>query len=89
MLTVLTTQLGWATSDCRYLAQDGCGIGDDEHSFSFDGCRRLLWYRQQHLPHRLPQWRPGERVVFAYINIISGCLIAMDSIVVLAFFFRD
>ena len=24
--------------------QEGYGIGDDEHSIAFDGCRQLMWH---------------------------------------------
>ena len=26
------------------MIQEGYGIGDDEHSIAFDGCRQLMWH---------------------------------------------
>ena len=37
-------QVGWATKESRFLNHDGYGIGDDEHSVAFDGCRQLVWH---------------------------------------------
>ena len=27
-----------------FTLQEGYGIGDDEHSIAFDGCRQLMWH---------------------------------------------
>ena len=37
-------QVGWATKESKFLNHDGYGIGDDEHSVAFDGCRQLVWH---------------------------------------------
>ena len=37
-------QVGWATKKSKFLNHDGYGIGDDEHSVAFDGCRQLVWH---------------------------------------------
>lgn len=37
-------QIGWATKDSKFLNHEGYGIGDDEHSVAFDGCRQLVWH---------------------------------------------
>lgn len=53
------TKIGWATKDCTYQEEEGVGIGDDVHSFSYDGCRGLLWYNQFCTPHQHPNWQLG------------------------------
>lgn len=39
--------------------QEGYGIGDDEFSISYDGCRQLLWFNASSFPHQHPPWKPG------------------------------
>eukprot|EP00048_Salpingoeca_helianthica_P006827 m.103178 g.103178 ORF g.103178 m.103178 type:complete len:550 (-) comp14142_c1_seq1:82-1731(-) len=68
LLTSGIMQIGWATADCEYLVQEGRGIGDDEHSFAIDCCRRMLWHQGEHTAHRLPAWRPGD-VLGAYLDL--------------------
>lgn len=49
------------------LSQEGYGIGDDEHSISYDGCRQQLWYTAINEPiDTRPPWQPGD---------VVGCLI--------------
>ncbi|EPQ12269.1 RING finger and SPRY domain-containing protein 1 [Myotis brandtii] len=46
-VTVITSgvmQIGWATRDSKFLNHEGYGIGDDEYSCAYDGCRQLIWY---------------------------------------------
>ncbi|EPY77116.1 hypothetical protein CB1_001315018 [Camelus ferus] len=46
-VTVVTSgvmQIGWATRDSKFLNHEGYGIGDDEYSCAYDGCRQLIWY---------------------------------------------
>ncbi|CAG5116476.1 unnamed protein product, partial [Candidula unifasciata] len=51
-------QIGWATKDSKFLNHDGCGIGDDEYSMAYDGCRQLIWYDAQSELHSHPCWKP-------------------------------
>ena len=52
-----------------YVMQEGYGIGDDEFSIAYDGCRNLIWYEAESLPHTLQQWKPGD---------ILGCLLNVE-----------
>ncbi|KAK0062575.1 RING finger and SPRY domain-containing protein 1, partial [Biomphalaria pfeifferi] len=52
-------QIGWATKDSKFLNHDGCGIGDDEFSMAYDGCRQLIWYHAQSELHTHPCWKPA------------------------------
>lgn len=36
-------QLGWATKTANFEPGDGVGVGDELHSFGYDGCRNLYW----------------------------------------------
>ena len=40
--------------------QDGYGIGDDEYSCAYDGCRQLYWHCAQSRPHSHPPWKEGD-----------------------------
>lgn len=67
--TVLTPgvmQIGWATKRSRFLNHEGYGIGDDESSVAYDGCRQLLWHNANSRKHEHPPWEPGD---------IIGCLL--------------
>lgn len=62
-------QIGWATKSSKFLNYEGYGIGDDEYSIAYDGCRNLIWYEAESIPHTLQQWKPGD---------ILGCLLNID-----------
>lgn len=57
-------QIGWATKNSKFLNHEGFGIGDDEYSFSYDGCRQLYWYNAKSRTHRHPPWKSGDIVGF-------------------------
>lgn len=64
VLTDGVMQIGWATKQSKFLNHEGVGIGDDEYSFSYDGCRQLYWYNAKSRPHDHPQWKPGDIIGF-------------------------
>ena len=43
-------------------SQEGYGIGDDEYSIAYDGCRKLIWYNAQSEAHQHECWKPGEYI---------------------------
>lgn len=49
---------------------DGYGIGDDQFSVSFDGCRKLVWHKAKSVPIDLPNWKSGST---------CGCFIDLDA----------
>lgn len=66
-VTVVTSgvmQIGWATRDSKFLNHEGYGIGDDEFSCAYDGCRQLIWYNARSKPHLHPCWKEGDTVGF-------------------------
>ncbi|KAE8608173.1 hypothetical protein XENTR_v10011418 [Xenopus tropicalis] len=66
-VTVITSgvmQIGWATKDSKFLNHEGYGIGDDEYSCAYDGCRQLIWYNAKSKPHQHPCWKEGDTVGF-------------------------
>jgi hypothetical protein len=66
LLTPGILQIGWATRSCRYWADDGQGIGDDDQSFAYDGCRGYLWHQQEPSPTEFKgQWKAGSWSVCA------------------------
>ncbi|XP_072135555.1 RING finger and SPRY domain-containing protein 1 isoform X2 [Mobula birostris] len=66
-VTVITSgvmQIGWATKDSKFLNHEGYGIGDDEYSCAYDGCRQLIWYNARSEPHTHPCWKEGDTIGF-------------------------
>jgi len=56
-------QIGWATKQSKFLNHDGFGIGDDEYSQAYDGCRQLMWHNAvSESVGKLPRWVPGDTV---------------------------
>ncbi|CAN7992393.1 unnamed protein product [Ixodes hexagonus] len=53
-------QIGWATKESKFLNHEGYGIGDDEFSIAYDGCRQLIWYNALSQSHSHPCWKPGD-----------------------------
>ena len=53
-------QIGWATKQSKFLNYEGYGIGDDQHSIAYDGCRNLIWFGAKSSPHTNPCWKPGD-----------------------------
>lgn len=53
-------QIGWATRESKFLNHEGYGIGDDEFSIAYDGCRQLIWYNALSQSHNHPCWKPGD-----------------------------
>ncbi|XP_007898717.1 RING finger and SPRY domain-containing protein 1 isoform X1 [Callorhinchus milii] len=66
-VTVITSgvmQIGWATKDSKFLTHEGYGIGDDEYSCAYDGCRQLIWYNAKSKIHFHSCWKEGDTVGF-------------------------
>ncbi|CAM4859103.1 unnamed protein product [Rotaria socialis] len=59
-------QIGWATKQSKFMNHEGYGIGDDQYSIAYDGCRNLIWFGAKSIPHSNPAWKSGD---------IVGCLI--------------
>lgn len=55
-------QIGFATKLSKFLNYNGFGIGDDEYSVAYDGCRRFVWYNAEPRPHDHRAWREGDVV---------------------------
>ena len=41
VVTAGVMQIGWATKLSKFLNHEGYGIGDDETSLAYDGCRQV------------------------------------------------
>ncbi|KJH51112.1 SPRY domain protein [Dictyocaulus viviparus] len=64
-------QIGFATKRSRFLNHEGYGIGDDEYSVAYDGCRQLLWHNASSTRHEHEPWCPGD-VLGCLLNIAAG-----------------
>lgn len=52
--------------------QEGYGIGDDQFSLSFDGCRRLIWHNARSEKfYTIPCWKAGD---------VLGCLLDLNKL---------
>ncbi|OAD52697.1 RING finger and SPRY domain-containing protein 1 [Eufriesea mexicana] len=72
VITTGVMQIGWATKDSTFLNYEGYGIGDDEYSLAYDGCRRLIWYNaKSEKYHDRPCWKAGD---------ILGCLLDLNKL---------
>ncbi|XP_013382424.1 RING finger and SPRY domain-containing protein 1 isoform X1 [Lingula anatina] len=69
VITPGVMQIGWATKNSKFLNYEGNGIGDDEYSLAYDGCRQLIWYNAKCEHHSHPCWKPGD---------ILGLLLDLD-----------
>ncbi|KAI8341037.1 hypothetical protein BC941DRAFT_415669 [Chlamydoabsidia padenii] len=69
-------QIGWCTNKCRFVPEEGYGVGDDQHGFAFDTYRCAVWangsavYPQQQ-NHRLHKCRAGD-VLGSYLDLDQG-----------------
>lgn len=53
-------------------SQEGYGIGDDQFSLSFDGCRRLIWHNARGEKFfSIPCWKAGD---------VLGCLLDLNKL---------
>lgn len=53
------------------ISQEGYGIGDDEYSVAYDGCRQLVWHGARCTSCASGRtWREGDTV---------GCLLRVES----------
>lgn len=69
LITAGVMQIGLATKQSRFLNYEGFGIGDDDHSLAYDGCRQLIWQNAKSSHTRLSRWKEGD---------IVGCLIDLN-----------
>ncbi|XP_019875549.1 RING finger and SPRY domain-containing protein 1 [Aethina tumida] len=69
IITPGVMQIGWATKNSNFLNHEGYGIGDDQYSLAYDGCRKLIWHNARSEPQELPRWESGD---------VLGCLIDLD-----------
>eukprot|EP00123_Amoebidium_parasiticum_P017132 comp23721_c0_seq1/m.40852 comp23721_c0_seq1/g.40852 ORF comp23721_c0_seq1/g.40852 comp23721_c0_seq1/m.40852 type:complete len:1427 (-) comp23721_c0_seq1:80-4360(-) len=67
-VTLMTSgimQMGWASPHCRFEPEKGVGVGDDKHSYAFDGSRCRAWHgdlRHQQMCVYGKEWREGDIV---------------------------
>ncbi|GIX66513.1 RING finger and SPRY domain-containing protein 1 [Caerostris extrusa] len=77
-VTVVTSgvmQIGWATrNNSKFLNHEGYGIGDDEYSLAYDGCRQLIWYNAASSSHSHPCWKSGD-VLGTLLDVEHSCVI--------------
>jgi len=68
VVTAGVMQIGWATKLSKFLNHEGYGIGDDETSLAYDGCRQVTWFSATSSPHSHPEWKSGD---------VLGCLLSL------------
>ena len=60
-------QFGWVDLDFVGSTKDGVGVGDDKHSWGYDGYRVMLWFNGQH--GYGARWHTGD---------VIGCAVDVD-----------
>ncbi|CAO3607562.1 unnamed protein product [Mucor hiemalis] len=73
LLTDGVIQIGWGTSKCLFLPEEGCGVGDDPNGFSFDTFRSAIWAASEAV---YPQGT--EHTFRCKIGDVLGSLLDMD-----------
>ncbi|VDN52749.1 unnamed protein product [Dracunculus medinensis] len=73
ILTAGVMQIGFATKQSRFCNHEGYGIGDDEYSLAYDGCRQLLWHNAQFEKHEHKPWNAGDYL--GCLLDIPGCFV--------------
>ncbi|XP_021960066.1 RING finger and SPRY domain-containing protein 1 [Folsomia candida] len=68
IITEGVMQIGWATKASKFLNHEGYGIGDDEFSVAYDGCRQVMWQAAQSEPMSTPCWKPGD-ILGTYLDL--------------------
>jgi len=68
ILTEGVAQVGWASDAFGGDDAAGDGVGDDAHSFAFDGCRRLKWTNGT--SEAYGEWQRGD---------VVGCSLDLDA----------
>lgn len=61
--TVITSgvmQIGLATKNSKFQNHEGYGVGDDEYSLAYDGCRQLIWHNAKSQSHSHRPWTAGD-----------------------------
>lgn len=61
-------QIGWATAEHQPSAAEGQGVGDDQHSWAYDGMRLQRWHGAQE-PYSSRRWNTND---------IVGCMLDLD-----------
>lgn len=74
IVTAGVMQIGWATKDSSFLNHEGYGIGDDEFSIGYDGCRQRIWYDAHSKPHHHSCWRPGD-ILGLLLDVVNQQLV--------------
>ena len=62
-------QIGWCSDAFVPDAARNKGVGDDEGSWAFDGCRLLLRWNKTHKPWGKKPWKEAD---------VVGCLLNLD-----------
>ncbi|CAG8624126.1 4058_t:CDS:10, partial [Acaulospora morrowiae] len=66
-------QVGWATKDCVFDPENGRGVGDDKHSYSYDGHRKRRWHDQENNNGYGETWLIGDIITCA-IDVNEGII---------------
>ena len=69
-------QIGWCTSDfqCKPYNAGGYGVGDDPHSWAYDGNRQVVWHNGNTSPYGLPaKWKAGS-VISVALDADTGAM---------------
>lgn len=70
-------QIGWADGSFKGDAVKGEGVGDDLHSWAYDGNRRLIWHQAQ--TQWGADWKIGRRSVVD-VDVVFGCFIIIVTV---------
>ncbi|CAO3624027.1 unnamed protein product [Cunninghamella blakesleeana] len=75
LVTAGIMQIGWCTKRCKFVPEEGYGVGDDQHGFAFDTYRSAVWANgsviySQYNKEKI-QCKPGD-VLGSYLDLDNG-----------------
>ena len=70
LLTGGVMQVGWADQFFKGDSENGDGVGDDQHSWAYDGCRQQKWNGEAPEDYGAA-WSAGD---------VVGCLLDLESV---------
>ncbi|KAI9290273.1 hypothetical protein BC943DRAFT_10443 [Umbelopsis sp. AD052] len=68
-------QVGWASKEARFDPEGGMGVGDDDYSYAFDGCRAQKWHGRWSDERSTygQEWNAGD-VITCLVDLEAGTM---------------
>lgn len=82
-------QIGWATKSCRFDPEAGTGVGDDRHSYAYDGRRKKRWHGELKENNDYgDDWIEGD-IITVLLDLDNGTISYLQNGISLGVAFRN